>query len=304
MTSTSTNANLTGNERKVFVAYPYRLYPRNEYRALFQQLGKLFDTFFVFADETITSLHILKKITDLIHSSAFGIYDITGWNANVTLELGLALGLGTKVYIAINPTMALIPDTPSDLRGIDRIQYTSLGDFRHQLHAVLRAQIGTRGTIIQAADFPWSPIGQPKPTDLVYAAVFRDILVHLVPDPDRADLMTVDLSFRIDSRDWRSIDYEHAPWVHIDFLDNNQRRIEIQGSHNWVVAEFHANDSRQIYLQNQLLSACWSDVASVRVWAGGGYAVSGSLLKNLSPYMVLPRIMRVKRSLQRRLTHP
>jgi hypothetical protein len=33
---------------------------------------------------------LLAKIYSMILESAFGIYDVSGWNANVTLELGIA----------------------------------------------------------------------------------------------------------------------------------------------------------------------------------------------------------------------
>jgi hypothetical protein len=73
--------------RQIFVAYPYTLYDKADYRKPFAELGKAFDVQFVFADQKITTLHILQKIADYIRSSRFGIYDISGWNANVTLEL-------------------------------------------------------------------------------------------------------------------------------------------------------------------------------------------------------------------------
>ena len=80
--------------RQVFVAYSYRLYDPRDYRRAFETVGKAFAVDFIFADEKISSLHILQKIANLIRESQFGVYDITGWNPNVTLELGLALWYG------------------------------------------------------------------------------------------------------------------------------------------------------------------------------------------------------------------
>ncbi|MCX7902851.1 MAG: hypothetical protein N2483_11385, partial [Burkholderiaceae bacterium] len=82
--------NPTRNPRQIFVAYPYTLYDTSDYRKPYKELSKAFNVQFVFADEKITTLHILQKIADYIRSSRCGIYDISGWNANVTLELGLA----------------------------------------------------------------------------------------------------------------------------------------------------------------------------------------------------------------------
>src|SRR6266481_3645879 len=89
--------------RQVFVAYAYNLYPRADYRRVYTDLAKAFAIDFVFADEKITNLHILQKIADYIRASRFGIYDISGWNPNVALELALAFGLNETAYIAFDP---------------------------------------------------------------------------------------------------------------------------------------------------------------------------------------------------------
>ena len=96
--------NPSRNPRQVFVAYSYKLYPKADYRKVYQELSKAFQVQFVFADEKITNLHILQKIANYIRSSRFGVYDVSGWNPNVSLELGLAFGLNEKAYIAIDPT--------------------------------------------------------------------------------------------------------------------------------------------------------------------------------------------------------
>src|SRR5579875_2359783 len=90
--------------REVFVAYPYRLYPRDDYRAPFLKIADAFQVTFSFADEQFSAVYLLEKITAMIRAAQFGIYDITGWNANVSLEVGLAIGLNEKAYIAINPS--------------------------------------------------------------------------------------------------------------------------------------------------------------------------------------------------------
>jgi predicted nucleotide-binding protein len=114
--------------RQVFVAYSYKLYPKADYRRVFNDLKAAFQVEFVFADEKITNLHILQKIVNYIRESRFGLYDISGWNPNVTLELGLAYGLAEKAYIAIDPSKTNVDEVPADLRGLDRIQYASYAD--------------------------------------------------------------------------------------------------------------------------------------------------------------------------------
>lgn len=129
--------NPTKKSRQIFVAYSYRLYPKADYRKVYKELAEAFHVEFVFADEKITNLHILQKIANYIRSSQFGIYDISGWNANVTLELGLAFGLNERTFIAIDPDKTQINEVPSDLRGIDRIQYSSYTELQEGLAKLL-----------------------------------------------------------------------------------------------------------------------------------------------------------------------
>jgi len=132
--------------RQIFVAYSYRLYPKADYRRVFQDLAKAFKVDFVFADEKITNLHILQKIANYIRESRFGIYDISGWNPNVTLELGLAFGLNEKSFIAIDPSKTDINEVPSDLRGMDRIQYGSYTELQAGIERLVAQEFPVQPT--------------------------------------------------------------------------------------------------------------------------------------------------------------
>ncbi len=138
--------NPTRNPRQVFVAYPYTIYDKADYRRPYKELAKAFDVQFVFADEKITTLHILQKIADYIRSSRCGIYDISGWNANVTLELGLAYGMNEKAYIIANPKQHSAGEVPSDLRGIDRLQYQSFAELQAALEKILTQEFPIQPT--------------------------------------------------------------------------------------------------------------------------------------------------------------
>lgn len=134
------------NSRQVFVAYPYTIYDTADYRRPYKELAKAFDVQFVFADEKITTLHILQKIADYIRSSRCGIYDISGWNANVTLELGLAYGLNEKAYIIANPKQHAAGEVPADLRGLDRLQYQSFAELQAALEKILTQEFPIQPT--------------------------------------------------------------------------------------------------------------------------------------------------------------
>src|SRR5260370_20105549 len=90
--------------KQVFVAYSYKTYPKDDYRAVFTGLEKTYDVRFVFADEKITNMHIMQKIISYIRSSDFSLFDISGWNPNVTLELGFAMAIGDAWYICFDPS--------------------------------------------------------------------------------------------------------------------------------------------------------------------------------------------------------
>jgi len=126
--------------RTIFVAYPYSI-PRDDYRRPFAELAKAFSVKFVFADEEITNKQILDKITGMIRTSRFSLFDITDWNANVSLELGVAVGLQKDYYLLFDPTRER-REVPSDLGGIDRLQYRSYTELETVLSQLLIQQFG------------------------------------------------------------------------------------------------------------------------------------------------------------------
>ena len=126
--------------RNIFVAYPYSI-PAADYRRPFAELEEAFNVKFVFADEQITNLHILDKIIDYIRDSRFSLFDITDWNPNVTLELGIAIGHRQAYYLLFNPTHSK-ESVPADLGGIDRIQYTSYKELSDGLTRLLLQEFG------------------------------------------------------------------------------------------------------------------------------------------------------------------
>jgi hypothetical protein len=126
--------------RNIFVAYPYSI-PAADYRRPFTELSESFGVKFIFADEQITNRHILDKITEYIRDSRFSLFDITNWNPNVTLELGIAIGHRAAYYLLFNPTLAQ-QTVPADLGGIDRIQYASFKELADGLTRLLLQEFG------------------------------------------------------------------------------------------------------------------------------------------------------------------
>jgi len=129
--------------RDVFVAYPWKLYSnRAAYKRAYTKLQKALSVKFVFAEERISSGHVLEKIAEMIEQTAFGIYDVSGWNPNVTLEYGMARGIGALTFIAFNPEKTDIEDVPTDVRGFDRLQYTDFDELSDAVATLVRQELG------------------------------------------------------------------------------------------------------------------------------------------------------------------
>jgi len=124
-------------QRQVFVAYSYKTYPKADYRRIFTDLQKAYAVTFIFADEKITNMSILQKIKSYISASDFSIFDVSGWNPNVTLELGFAMATNDDWYVAVNLKKTKIKEVPADLRGLDRMQYESLVELGTKIAAVI-----------------------------------------------------------------------------------------------------------------------------------------------------------------------
>jgi hypothetical protein len=71
--------------------------------------------------------YLLDVTRENVLKSDFSIFDLTDWNPNVALELGLAQGLkktpGKPYYIVLNTRRS--ENVPSDIQGLQRLEYTS-----------------------------------------------------------------------------------------------------------------------------------------------------------------------------------
>jgi hypothetical protein len=134
---------------RVFVAYPWKVHEdRDAYKDTFTAIAPYLNASFVFAEDEITPGHILGKITRMIEETAFGIYDLTGWNANVTLEYGIALGLKVDAFIIYNP--AKEPDVPTDVRGYERSDYTTLAELSDKIINIVAPRTGASPPRVRA----------------------------------------------------------------------------------------------------------------------------------------------------------
>jgi hypothetical protein len=130
--------------REIFVAYPWALYDdRALYKRAYTSMQTALKVKFLFAEQRVSTGTVLTKIREMIESAAFGIYDVSHWNANVTLEYGMAVGMGRKAFIAFNPDRTDLGDVPSDVRGYDRLQYRDLDELTTAVESLVVQELGT-----------------------------------------------------------------------------------------------------------------------------------------------------------------
>jgi len=107
----------------VFVGCPYS--PKKNFEKLREALDRL-PIEFVYADSAIRTQQVMKRIRRGITRTDYSLFDITGWNANVTLEVGMAEGLNKDYYILFRPGKGSKSEPPADLKGVQRFQYRKL----------------------------------------------------------------------------------------------------------------------------------------------------------------------------------
>lgn len=108
----------------VFVGHPFAgRFPVTRFRGIFKDLP--FKV--IYGNTDLQTKHLLNIMKNNIGKSDFSIFDLSDWNPNVALELGLAEGLKRapqkNYYIVLNTRHSR--DVPSDIRGIQRVEYTS-----------------------------------------------------------------------------------------------------------------------------------------------------------------------------------
>lgn len=146
------------SDRHIFVAYPWALYEdRAAYKRAYTSMERALNVRFIFAEQRVSTGTVLEKIVEMIETSAFGIYDVSSWNPNVTLEYGIAVGLGSRPFIAFNPEHTDLGDVPTDVRGYDRLQYSTLEELSDAVEDLVVQELGTGGT-------PVDPLEQDRKT--------------------------------------------------------------------------------------------------------------------------------------------
>lgn len=137
---------------KVFLGFPYS-FPL-EYREVLRRVVRDAGHEPVVADDRFADQHIWENIVEILdeYELKLAIFDITGLNPNVLIEVGYSLGLGLKKILILNLPQHLQsfgitqpqvpPPIPEDLAGIMRVQYNSLDELVAKLAVVIDQAIG------------------------------------------------------------------------------------------------------------------------------------------------------------------
>jgi hypothetical protein len=105
----------------VFVGCPYSgKFKFAEFKAALDRLPFAW----YYADTSLKTRQLLSILTTYIKAADFCLFDLSFWNPNVALELGLAEGLGQDYYILVNHKQS--KDVPSDIKGLQRIEYSAV----------------------------------------------------------------------------------------------------------------------------------------------------------------------------------
>jgi hypothetical protein len=104
----------------VFVGCPYGgKFPFQAFKATLERIPFRW----YYADTLLATKHLLGILTSYIKSADYCIFDISLWNPNVALEIGLAEGLRVEYYILLNKRLS--KGVPADIQGLQRIEYDS-----------------------------------------------------------------------------------------------------------------------------------------------------------------------------------
>lgn len=105
---------------QVFVGCPFRKNIRSNYERLKRELEAATPLSIVLADtgEITSTDYLLQHISGLISGSAASIFDVTGGNPNVSLEVGIAHALPADYLLTVSTRK---PRTPAE-RQAERMQ--------------------------------------------------------------------------------------------------------------------------------------------------------------------------------------
>ncbi|MEQ1709096.1 MAG: hypothetical protein ABL864_12280 [Terricaulis sp.] len=135
---------------KVFFAFPFELDRHEDYRLVLQRACSDLGVEAVFGDKIRQSDALIRKMCDAIDECNHSFFDITGFNPNVMIEVGIAFRCQKPIYLLYHAEQhrrsaaakALRMEVPSDLQGHERFTYKNLAELDRELRMTLRQALG------------------------------------------------------------------------------------------------------------------------------------------------------------------
>lgn len=135
---------------KIFFAFPYNF--DDEYRHTLIAACHDLRAEYVFGDGSVSSSTLIDKMCSDIEGCDYAFFDITGFNPNVMMELGMAYQHKHRVYLMYDEkkhrdsaAVKSLKDKepiPANIRGQDHFAYRSLSDFDIGVRSALRNALG------------------------------------------------------------------------------------------------------------------------------------------------------------------
>jgi hypothetical protein len=132
----------------IFFAFPYSF--DDEYRRILIAACHDLHIGHVFGDGSLSSDALLDKMSSAIEACDHAFFDITGFNPNVMMELGIAYQHKRRLYFMFNEKAhknsparkALKERIPVNIRGQDHFSYETLAEFDFGIRNGLRDALG------------------------------------------------------------------------------------------------------------------------------------------------------------------
>jgi hypothetical protein len=117
------------DSQQVFVGMPFRAEFEDAYEYGIRRPLEEMGLKVLRVDQEPKNIDLMCKICEGLQSSRYAVLNISGWNANVLFELGLAYGLGRETLIIKDRESQV----PTDLKGIEYFEYGHSGELREKL---------------------------------------------------------------------------------------------------------------------------------------------------------------------------
>lgn len=132
----------------VFFAFPYSF--EDEYRRVLIAACHDLRAEYIFGDGSVSTGALVDKMSNSIEGSDHAFFDITGFNPNVMMELGMAYQNKRKIYFMYHskkhkdsPSAKAFKElVPTNIRGQDHFEYASFVEFDAKIRSALKNALG------------------------------------------------------------------------------------------------------------------------------------------------------------------